>query len=871
MDRERWARLEPLLDQALDLDDAERASWLATLRSQSPDVAAELDTLLSGEIVADQRGFLSTSIGERLEELQLGAYTLERPLGHGGMGTVWLARRTDGRFDGRVAVKLLNLALLGPHGEARFRREGSVLARLTHPNIARLMDAGVSASGQPYLVLEYVDGERIDEYVAEHALSVEARIRLVLDVLAAVGHAHANLVVHRDLKPSNVLVTRDGTVKLLDFGIAKLLSDDADEGALTMESTRALTPEFAAPEQVVGAPITTATDVYAAGVLLYLLLSGKHPTAEGCRTPIDVARAVREVQPARLGLGDLDGILAKALHKDPAQRYQTVDVLADDLRRYLAHEPVRARGDSLAYRARKFVRRHRGGVAAAAGIALIVVGAAAFSLVQMRTARRERDAALFESKRADAQIEFQSLLMSQIGDGPITMAQILERSRRVLEHEFTGDPRFLATLLDQLSSRYADIGDSKVRGALLARAESLATRAGDGAQAVQVRCHAADNLRSEGRYDEAHAVVDSSLSTLRAHPDPSVEVICLQTLADLEVEAGPTHDRALPAIRRAIAIRDSLGQTKDATYVGLFSTLAAALDEAGQHRESIQVYDRGMRMLDSSGRGETNDRVVMQHDAATQFTNLGETATAEAMLHDVIVRLVRSDSAAPLPTQPLIHYAHMALFDAHADSAGKYFAMLARQGAQDHNSYWEGRGLFGLAQAELKLGDRAAAQQTAARFRQIVAQHPIRSSDDQVTDPRMLDALLAADAHDPADANAQVVSLLRSSGYFDGKRRRIFRAALILAAESALSIGRPADALRYARDAHTIAAVDSLAERRSAFVGEASLVEGRALAALGDSAGARTAVARAVTALRSGAGGTHPLTREAMQLARALR
>src|SRR5690242_2801037 len=258
MDRDRWRELEPLLDHALELPAEECASWLDELRTTSPALAEELALLLSGESIADRRGFLAEPLGSGLEGVELGAYTLERPLGQGGMGSVWLARRTDGRFEGRAAVKLLNLALVSPAGQARFRREGSVLARLTHPGIARLLDAGVSPSGQPYLVLEYVDGVPIDHYVREHALSLEARVRLVLAVLAAVGHAHANLIVHRDLKPSNILVTPEGTVKLLDFGIAKLLDADVREGrgALTAESAQVMTPEFAAPEQVTGDAVT---------------------------------------------------------------------------------------------------------------------------------------------------------------------------------------------------------------------------------------------------------------------------------------------------------------------------------------------------------------------------------------------------------------------------------------------------------------------------------------------------------------------------------------------------------------------------------------------------------------------------------------
>jgi serine/threonine-protein kinase len=893
IDRDHWQILEPLLDRALDLTIEERDSWLDTLREQSPELAAELTLLLSGDSADDQLEFLSGvssgtlsetlsgALGSKLDGLQLGAYTLERQIGQGGMGTVWLARRTDGHFEGRAAVKLLNLALLSPTGQARFRREGSVLARLAHPGIARLMDAGVTPGGQPYLVLEYVDGERIDSYVRQRNLSPDARINLVLEMLAAVGHAHANLIVHRDIKPSNILVTRDGTVKLLDFGIAKLLRDDLNgadrteggngsDGMITLESSRVLTPEFAAPEQVSGEAITTATDVYAAGVLLYMLLSGRHPTADGCRTPADTVRALREVRAARLGLGDLDSILAKALHKESSQRYQTVEVFADDLHRYLRHEPVRARGDTLTYRARKFVRRHRAGVAGVSLASFAVLVATGFSLVQMREARRQRDAALYESQRANAQIEFQSQLMSQVGDRPITMREILDRSRIALEREYGNDARLLTPILLQLSARYAELGDSRIRGQLLARADSLATAAGDRSDLINARCGMVDNLRTEGRYTDAQKMIDSALAMLRTTPDPRVEVTCLQSLTDLEDEAGPQHERAVPAIRRAIFIRDSLGETRDMIYVGLFSSLAEALDDQGKHRDALATYRNAMGILDQSGRGETMTRGVFQHNFAVTLMELGEVAAGENSLHGLIERVERSDPAAPVPAQPLIHYAHAALFERHADSARKYFALLASQAVQEKNTYWEGRALFGLTQAELQLGDTAGARRTAARFDQIAARMNIRSTDDQVTDPRVLDALFALTRGDPATAHDLVVQVLRSNDYFGSTRKKIFHSTLMLAAETALTLGKPAEARGYARDARVKATLDSLTETRSALVGEASLMEARALLASGDSLRARETIARSVIALRNGAGVAHPLTREAEALSRTL-
>src|SRR5882672_5745810 len=287
------------------MSNEDRAAWLSSLQVEDPALAADLQLLLEEQKAVDEVGFLEQRPSlltdqTSLAGLRLGAYILESPLGQGGMGIVWLARRSDGRFEGKVAIKLLNAALIGRGGEARFRREGSILGRITHPHVAQLFDAGVSPTGQPYLVLEYIEGEAIDRYCDQRGLDVEGRIRLFLDVLAAVAHAHANLVVHRDLKPSNVLVAKGGNVKLLDFGIAKLLEDDATPGQateLTREGGRALTPEYAAPEQVLGEPVTTATDVYALGVLLYVLLGGQHPAGDHTKSPAELIKAIIDTQP----------------------------------------------------------------------------------------------------------------------------------------------------------------------------------------------------------------------------------------------------------------------------------------------------------------------------------------------------------------------------------------------------------------------------------------------------------------------------------------------------------------------------------------------------------------------------------------------
>ena len=389
---ERWQAISTHLDEALSLSEGERANWLAAFRAQRPELADLLEKLLEEHRVLAEEHFLESeparpALEPSLTGETLGAYKLIYRIGEGGMGYVWLAERVDGRFERQVAVKFLRFAVASRMATERFKREGRILGQLAHPHIAELIDAGVTPNGEPYLVLEHVKGRKIDEYCDEHKLDVDERIKLFLDVLGAIAHAHANLIVHRDIKPSNVLVTDGGEVKLLDFGIAKLLEDDTSPAAatqLTLEGGGGLTPQFAAPEQVSGRAITTATDVYSLGVLLYLLLSGQHPAGPGLHSPAELVKAITETEPPRLSdavgprdeatamkrgasaeklrrsvRGDLDTIVGKALKKNPAERYVSAEAFADDLRRFLRHEPISARPDTIGYRAAKFVRRNR--------------------------------------------------------------------------------------------------------------------------------------------------------------------------------------------------------------------------------------------------------------------------------------------------------------------------------------------------------------------------------------------------------------------------------------------------------------------------------------------------------------------------------
>lgn len=419
---DQWQEVSPYLDEVLEIVPEQRAAWLFSLGQKDVRLASMVRALLDEQQQLKQEGFLERSPlpmgGSRLVGQKVGAYTLVSKIGQGGMGTVWLAQRSDGRFERQAAVKFVSIALTSGATEERFKREGSILGRLTHPHIAELLDAGISAGGVPYLILEHVDGLSIDQYCDEHKLDVEARIKLFLDVLSAVAEAHANLIVHRDIKPSNVLVRKDGQVKLLDFGIAKMLAQEGDASSaatvLTMEGAGALTPRFAAPEQVTGAIVTTATDIYALGVLLYLLLTGQHPAGGDVHSPAHLVKAIVEVEAPRASeillpagtkaekrattpeklrrqlRGDLDTILGKALKKNPQERYSSVTAFAEDLRRFLKHEAISTRPDTFAYRTAKFLRRNRT-IMTLTGVAIaLVIGSLTTGLL---IANRERRAA----------------------------------------------------------------------------------------------------------------------------------------------------------------------------------------------------------------------------------------------------------------------------------------------------------------------------------------------------------------------------------------------------------------------------------------------------------------------------------------------
>lgn len=403
MNRERWPEVKQILERALEIPVVERASFVPGACRGDPVLLREVEGYLayetSVEALIPERGIGELALEEEIEQTlpeRVGPYRVLREIGRGGMGMVYLAERDDGEFSRLVAIKLIRGGVREGEFAKLFRRERQILARFEHPNIARLLDAGRTAAGQPYYAMEFVEGMPLAEYCTRHDLPLRKKLELFLSICSAVAYAHRKLVIHRDLKPQNILITSEGTPKLLDFGLAKVLAESAPEAAATT-GAMLLTPSYASPEQIKGEPLTVATDVYSLGVLLYELLSGEHPYGD-CAGPIGAAIAVLEASPQPLHTAgrripvDLEKIVVAALRKEPERRYATVDSFMEDIRRFLAGYPVRAAGDSIPYRVHKFARRHRWTVSAgaAAAVALTISGVMTWQAKQQADLRFEQ-------------------------------------------------------------------------------------------------------------------------------------------------------------------------------------------------------------------------------------------------------------------------------------------------------------------------------------------------------------------------------------------------------------------------------------------------------------------------------------------------
>jgi serine/threonine protein kinase len=763
-----WAELSARLDHLLTLPPLERERELEALAANDPASGARLRELLGKRNAASAQGFLAGVAEPRLMPQEssagtvLGAWTLREPIGEGGMGSVWRATRSDGRFAGEAAIKVLKGGGFDVVANERFRREGAILARLEHPGIARLFDAGITDRGAPYLVLELVRGAPIDRHCDERRLSVRARVEIFLQVLDAVAAAHAQLVIHRDLKPSNILVDESGRVRLLDFGIAHLLPDrDGAPIALTREGSFALTPPYAAPEQADGsAALSTATDVYALGVVLHELLAGAHPSGLIDASPLAYVRAATEGHGARASArarqpaaasptpwqraeargttpqalerqlrGDLDNIVARALEPKAADRYATVPALADDLRRYLNHEPVSARRGAWSYRAAKFLRRHRVGSAAAAALALAVLGGVVGTSWQAAKAQRERDRALSEARRNASLVEFFRSMLTQAAqdERPITVSALVERSRALATQPDGAMPDTDAAVLVMLATITVTLGDSASGDKLLADAQARLDKARDGgtpAQRAEVACHHAYVASKRGRADEARERFAQAMPLIA--DDPAAQAMCLV----LRAYVAQNHNDAKGALDDAQAALDLMRRsgaappTDEAIAIGNVAIGHFMLGHAAQADAGFAQAIERMRAL---GRGDTPVVVTFLNNWGLASSAAGDVVRAQKVYEEAgaIAKRLAPERALSFTLQR--NRALVQLEMAQYDTAIAGLEQARKTAQADGNVPEAVTAELGIAMAQLERGDIAAAKALVDQTRTRLSTLPANS------------------------------------------------------------------------------------------------------------------------------------------------
>jgi serine/threonine protein kinase/tetratricopeptide (TPR) repeat protein len=666
MTPERYQQIKNLFHAALEREPGQRAAFLDQACAGDPALRAEVEALLAVEpapsfiegAIQDAVTRIAADPPEPVQGQRIGPYQVSRQIARGGMGAVYLALRADDQYRKHVAIKLIRRGLDTDDIIRRFRNERQILAGLDHPNIARLLDGGATGDGRPYLVMEYIEGQPIDDYGDHHKLSTEDRLTLFRQVCAAVQYAHQHLVIHRDIKPSNILVTEDGTPKLLDFGIAKLLTPEL--AAQTLDATapalRLMTPDYASPEQVRGEPITTASDVYSLGVVLYGLLTGHRPYRLTGRTPHEVLQAVCEQDPEKPSTaitrveevstdgetkritpqsvshtradtperlrrrlsGDLDTIVLKAMHKEPQRRYASVEQFSEDIRRHVEGLPVIARKDTLRYRAGKFIRRHKVGVFATALIMVTLVGGILATLWQARVAerrfndvRRLADTFMFDIHDEIANLPGSTRAREKL---VTTALQYLDR----LAQESGGD----ASLQRELATAYEKVGD--IQG------NPYQPNLGDTTGALQ-------------SYRKALVIRETLLAANPPSVDARLDVAASHSkIGDMLLS---THDLAgaLERYRRANQIYEEVAaQQPDSTRIrsalaASYESISEALWQRGETTSGFETYRQALQIREAIVTREPGSAPA-QHGLAksldTFATRLVYTeAKAEAVAH----------------------------------------------------------------------------------------------------------------------------------------------------------------------------------------------------------------------------------------------
>ena len=713
MNPEQWTRLSELFGELVEIPLAQRQVRLA-----EPGLAAELGPVLLRELermLSAHSGGRPLALEERVAEdappatERIGPYRLERLLGEGGMGEVWLAERDEPGFRRQVALKRIRRGLESSELRRRFGIEREALARLSHRGIAQLFDGGIDAAGIPYLALEYVDGRPLTVAADDRRLGLAERLVLFEKVCEAVHYAHVHLVVHRDLKPSNILLTESGEVRLLDFGIAKLLDPElaGSEGlGKTGTALRLATPEYASPEQLAGEPVTTATDVYALGLLLFELLTGRRPFRDHEATLTGLERAVRSIDPrkpsevvatardeaaaaarrsnppalARALRGDLDTIVATALRKAPERRYPSVERLAEDVARFSAGRPIRARPESPTYRLRKFAGRHRVGVGAAAFIALLLTAFAVFAVRQSALVARERAAARVERDKAR---ELSTFLIGLFGADPFagdeelrdttTLGEFLERSEVAVRRELALRPELRAALLSRLARLHGNLGRLDRARALAGEALTLrralpGDRRADVAESANtlatVLQEQGDLAAAESLFREALALREALYPELHADVAESVNnlaIVLVERNDPAQAEETERLERRGLALRRELFGEDHLETLQSRNNFAVF------LIKRGRPEDLAEAEVHLRDVLEGRRRRLGNDHPTVantENNLANLLDDLGREPEAIALFREAI----RAWSASLGPEHPRVATGLYGLYGALADS-----------------------------------------------------------------------------------------------------------------------------------------------------------------------------------------------------------
>jgi len=681
-------RLEELLAEALGRRPEKRADYLDEACAGDVELRQELDELLelndeaaeffdqlSGEIAGAAPLEIESAVGS---QIRIGPYRTIAAIGRGGMGAVYRAERVDGEFDQEVALKLLHRDMDTPELRARFLAERQLLAELSHPNIARLLDGGVTEEGRPYFVMELVEGRPITRYCVENRLAVDEVLRLFLDVVDSVSYLHRNLVVHRDLKPSNIFVDDDGQVKLLDFGIAKLLAETPDEVFATRTGQRLMTPEYAAPEQILGQPVTTATDVYALGAILYELLTGRRPyegraadgqvpTKELPPTPSSLTRTRVERPSGSPGIrvtGDLDAICLKALRPDPEARYPSAEQLGRDVERHLDGQPVEARAGTFSYRTGLFVRRHAGGIVIAAAVVALMVFGLMREISLRGDAERARAEAELEADKAVAVSRFLGELLSSVDPKKaqgedVLVADVLEQaSARISESEELADqPAVEAAVRRTIADTYISLGRYEDARDHLERSVDLyGGTASEDPEALAATAELGVLYQQLGMVAEAETlirrVLEIRVETLgEDHPS---SLTSLNQLADFLFSQGRI-DEVEPLDRKTLEIRRRvLGDDHPDTLRSL-NGLAATFFNQGRYGEAVPLFREGLEIRRRTLGDSHPDTLMLANNLAACYLEMGRQVEAEELQREVVEGRIRVLGEAHDQTAMSIH------------------------------------------------------------------------------------------------------------------------------------------------------------------------------------------------------------------------